>query len=151
MKRVQHRKIRKKRKMTKMIEFSILALILIVIVVIAVFTLSQRKEKVPADQYFEIINPTVDYWRRAPEDPNALFIQGISFTLKAVGGDAHSIIVNVKKGLAEPVLIPELQKNETYWVQVIFKYDVLKYGNETVEIPVEIICDEAEGIINLYF
>ena len=136
--------------MTKMVELSILALILIVIVVIAVFTLSQRKEKVPADQYFEIINPTVDYWRRAPEDPNALFIQGISFTLKAVGGDAHSIIVNVKK-LAEPVLIPELQKNETYWVQVIFKYDVLKYGNETVEIPVEIICDEAEGIINLYF
>lgn len=145
----------KKRKVNKPLLIVSLVAVVIIIITVASFISQQRgfQEKT-AEEYFEILDPTVDYGELIQND-TAVKIYTISFKIKAVGGDAHDVMVQ------------SWARAERYPVGTIFEGEVkaviqmmspppfayLSEKNEDGKFPMEvkITSIEANGFVTIYF
>lgn len=125
----------------------------VIIVLSAVLYLGQLQkgiQKKPADEYFEIIEPTVDHGEPV-ENFTKWKVRAISFTLKAVGGDAHTVIVYFE-GMADALELGDFSENESKWVPVEFSEPgYLIEINEDGKFPIlmKIVSKEAAGYITI--
>jgi hypothetical protein len=148
------RKSRRKTNRKKLI-LPISVVIIIVVIAVAVYIsnpLSAGRNPLPAQDYFTIENSTVDTSDFPESYPN-LIIYELSFTLRAVGGDATGLVVG---SIANSDLkdLGDLAKGESVFVNIqtgSFGYMTRfneEYQGFRVEIP--ITCYEAEGKVVFY-
>lgn len=158
--------MRKRKKKSKRRKKITIALSLFIFcIVVAMFWLYQNKaqstQKKSAAEYFEIFGATVNYGEfRDPtveeggsyENSRVLIIYGLSFQLKAKGGDAHNVVVK-SWGQAEPVPFEVILQNQSVYVEQTSSkaagYLSEKEGGKFT-FKVEIRSDEAEGSIIIY-
>ena len=126
----------------------------IVIVLSVVSYLSQLQgglQKKSADEYFEILSPTVNIGEPV-ENGTKWKVREIAFTLKAVGGDAHTVIV-YSEGMAQPVELGDIPKNVSTYVPIEFPppgYLIEMNEDEKFPMQIEIISKEASGYTTIY-
>jgi len=138
-------------------------LIFAVIVGIGLYQLQAQSRpfvKKQAKDYFEILEPTVnDYDYLNPtvdkggsyENSSTLMVYSISFQLKAIGGDAHSVVVK-SWAQAEMYPIVSISQNQQQYVQQDSSRPFGKpiYKNSTTgyfEFTIGITSEEADGDI----
>lgn len=111
---------------------------------------SQGLPKERAEDYFEVINATVnDGWFESNE--TILFIRVLGFTLKAVGGDAHDVIIQ-STAMSEPrELVQPLLKNQSRYIELAYKYGYMSTRTEKgFPVEIKIWSREAEGTITVF-
>jgi hypothetical protein len=156
------RKRRKERTSYKKIGVVLAVLIpLTIIIVVGLYQLPTQSQTVKkqAREYFEILEPTVDNGEflnptvdqgGSYQNSSRLRIYGISFTLKAIGGDAHSIVVR-SWAQADLFAIEGLAKGEEKYVSQISAYPygmiVEKNSEGVFQWTAKITSEEAEGEI----
>lgn len=109
-------------------------------------------EQKEAKEYFEIINATVD-WGEFRENGSVLMIYQMSFSLKAVGGNATWVTVNHKGYyMAAPVDLGNMTKGEVKYVPLKLTSlgYVVKLTDKGFPITIPVFCEEAEGDITIY-
>jgi len=150
--------MRKKKSRTRKIDNRKLVLLaivcLFVIVTVAAYISqqnNQRPEKKPAEEYFRILEPTINYGEPR-ENGTIWLIYDISFTLQAIGGDASSVVVQ-SWAKAEPVELMDIPKNESRYVKQISSLAYMIQMNEDGKFPmsIRITSREAEGEMIIYF
>ena len=150
--------MRKKKRRTRKTDNKKLVLLVIacffVIVTVAAYISqqdNQGSEKKPAEEYFRILEPTINYGEPR-ENGTIWLIYDISFTLQAIGGDASSVIVQ-SWAKAEPVELMDIPKNESRYVNQISSVAYMIQMNEHGKFPMPILITsrEAEGEITIYF
>jgi len=111
--------------------------------------LSQNPEKELAENYFEIINATVNFgWLK--QNDTVLIIEQLGFMLKAVGGDAHDVIIRSTAMSEAYQEIDPLLKNQTRYIDLYYKYGYMSKRTEKgFPIEIKIWSLEAEGTINV--
>lgn len=138
----------------------------VIIVLAAVIALgvyqNKPQAKKSAAEYFEILDPALtdrEYLEPSiaegggPETSSMLRVYGISFRLKAIGGDAHNVIVE-SWGEAEPVNFDEIRKNQYGAVQQTSPHPygvAIEREDGKFPFPVTIFSSEAEGEIIIKF
>ena len=153
-------KMKRKRRIRKKNKWTLVPVLVIgvVIILVAATLLYQgqpsKPERKEAKEYFEVVNPTVDTFEFR-ENRSVIAIREMSFSLKAVGGDATHVVVNHRGYyLAEPWEVGNMTMGQVVWVPIKFP----PYGPYVVEdwdkgfsIEIPVHCEEAEGniIINL--
>ncbi len=157
---VRRRRQKKTRKNTVILLAILLVFVLIIIVAVSQ---SPPKSKEPADKYFEIFEATVNYgeFQDPPEDEggsyqnsSALIIYDISFKIRAIGGDAHNVVVGSWAKVPE-VYFEEILKDQSAYYsefsQAPFGY-LSRKDKEVGKFPFEvrIRSSEAEGTITIY-
>lgn len=137
--------------MSKLVVLSLAIAVVIVLSAVSYYIIQfGGLENKSADEYFEILSPTVDYGEPV-ENGTMWKVYEMSFTLKAVGGEAHTVIVYVE-GMAEPTELGNFLKDESTWVPIEFpRPGYLIEMNEDGKFPIriEIRCDEASGFITI--
>ncbi len=111
------RKARKSRRKTVII--IALPIIFVAIIALGVYQGTQPTPnpiKKEARDYFQIIEPTVNYAKPIGNDSWILY--QIGFTLKAVGGDAHGVVVRSWAN-SEPVELGTILSNQSRYVELI--------------------------------
>jgi len=145
---------RKRDKSRKKIWIALLVILgFSVILAVAVYQ-GPPKLKKAAAEYFEIINPTVDIGEFVGgngtyENCTGVKISQISFTIRAVGGDAHSL--TVKGWVAEPLGIEVILRGESEYATLYSDTPYLsrKGSNGKFPLPISIVSVEAEGTITI--
>lgn len=138
----------------------------IIIVLAAIIALgvyqNKPQAKKSAAEYFEILDPSLtdrEYLEPSiadgggPETSNVLIVYGISFKLKAIGGDAHNVIVD-SWGEAEPVNFDEMRKNQYESVEQTSPRPLgvrIEREEGKFPFPLRIFSSEAEGEIIINF
>jgi len=156
------RKERRKRTSHKKIGIALAILIPVtIIIVVGIYQLQGQGQlvKKQAKDYFEIVEPTVDNGEfldptidqgGSYQNSSRLRIYGISFTLKAIGGDAHSIVVK-SWAQADLFAIEALAKDQSQYVYQTstppFGMIVEKNSQGIFQWTVKITSEEAEGEI----
>lgn len=105
--------------------------------------------RLPAAEYFEIINPTTDN-AKFVDNRTGLIIYSLQFTLKAVKGPAHEIAI-LSWAFSDIVDVGDLQQGESQFVEVQSSSGYLtteEGGGFPVSIRVTSL--EAEGEITFY-
>ena len=123
----------------------------VIVTVASYMSQYQKPEKKPAEEYFRILEPTINYGEPR-ENGTIWLINDISFTLQAVGGDASSVIVQ-SWAKAEPVELMDIPKDESRYVNQISSVAYMIKMDEYGKFPMSIgiTSREAEGKITIYF
>lgn len=155
----KRKRIKKRKKTRRTVVLLSILLVFAVILVIGLYQLQPIPKK-PASEYFEIFEATVDDGEfRNPsipeggsyENSSVLIVYGLSFKLRAVGGDAHFVVVK-SWATANPVPIDIINKGQYEFVQ---QYSLRPYGlmvekdseSGKFRFTIGIKCSEAEGDI----
>lgn len=141
--------------------YSIFAIMIGIIISSAIYQtqFSPEKEKLPAEDYFEIRDAIVidANWQKSTDE--VLFITQIRFNLTAVGGDTHSILI-YGRGMSSQEDWPylsELKQNETRDITLPTGYpsprSVASRMRPDGKFPFDIKIDSAEasGYITILF
>ncbi len=135
----------------------IVAGIFLILVSIAMFYYLPRNHgelgqtEYEVEEYFNVVNPTVDYGRLVGNE--SVIIYQMSFTLKAVGGDAHYVSVGYgMEGMPRPVDLGNMSKGEAIWVQLSFpsRGYLLEPKDEGLTVSIPIVCEETAGDVKVY-
>jgi len=155
MKRGRNRKTRKK-------TLGLLAILLVFVAIIAVGVYQSRPQpKKPAAEYFEIFEATVNEgeFRDPTEDQggsyqnsSVLIIYGISFKIRAIGGDAHNVIVASWATATEEYFEKIVKGQYAYYTKAATPPAGYLSKKEGGKFPFEVKMrsSEAEGTIKIY-
>jgi hypothetical protein len=122
-----------------------------------------RPSKKPAAEYFEIFEATVnDGEFEMPsvdqggsyENSSILFIFSISYKIRAIGGDAHNVVIK-SWAKADLVDFQVIQKDQWEYVEQtssrpLYGYKSTKDSTGKFPFQAKIVSDEAEGTILIY-
>jgi len=152
------RKRRKRRKSRKWV-WILLAFIIVlgIIIVPRLFQGQSELQKKSAEEYFEIFDATVNDGEfrdgSSYENSSVLIIYGISYKVRAIGGDAHDVIIQ-SWVMAEPVELVTILEGQYEYVEQSsappFGYLAEKAENGMFPFEVKISSHEAEGTITIY-
>ncbi len=148
---------RKKRRKSRKWVWILFAFILLLGIIVVPRLFQSQSERQRADDYFEIFDAAVndgDFKDGSSyEDSSILVIYGISFKLRAKGGDAHDVIIQ-SWAQAEPVDLETILEGQYKYVEQAsvppFGYLTEKAENGMFPFDVEIKSVEAEGTITIY-
>lgn len=145
----------KKRKVSKSVLILSLVVVIAIIISVAIYLNQQQGsfQKRTAEEYFEILNATVDYGDFRQND--TVVIYTISFEIKAVGGDAHDVMVQ-SWARAQNYAVGTILEGETKAVMEMTSnppFGILSRENEDGKFPMEIRITsmEADGYVTIYF
>jgi len=144
-------KRRKKKTNKRTLVFLAIVCLFVIVIVVSYLSQPQRPEKKPAEEYFRIFEPTVNYGEPR-ENGTIWLINDISFKLQAIGGDASNVIVQ-SWAMAEPVELMDIPKGESRYVNQFSSVAYLIKMNEDGKFPmsIRITSTEADGEIIIYF
>lgn len=143
----------KKRKVSKSVLILSLVVVIAIIISVAIYLNQQQGGLRTAEEYFEILNATVDYGDFRQND--TVVIYTISFEIKAVGGDAHDVMVQ-SWARAQSYAVGTILEGETKAVMEMTSnppFGILSRENEDGKFPMEIRITsmEADGYVTIYF
>jgi len=143
----------KKRKVSKSVLILSLVVVIAIIISVAIYLNQQQGGLRTAEEYFEILNATVDYGDFRQND--TVVIYTISFEIKAVGGDAHDVMVQ-SWARAQNYAVGTILEGETKAVMEMTSnppFGILSHENEDGKFPMEIRITsmEADGYVTIYF
>lgn len=143
----------KGKKNKRLIAF-VLLLIFGIIIAIGFYQgqLQLLQPKKPAEEYFELFDYGPDNCQLL-NNGSSLMIYEIHFWIKAVGGDAHSVIAKSWAN-AQPEYVGDIEANQLKFVSQAspsFGYISHRNSDGMYPFPVKLTSREAEGTITIYF
>lgn len=134
--------------------YSFLAVMVAVIVSSAVYQNQTPHPKLAAKDYFGISDAIIVEADMDKSTENQLFINQIRFSLTAVGGDAHHVLVQVggMSAIEDWPQISLLNQNETVSIltpKLTYSYRSIKTADGYFPFTVKIDSNEASGTITI--
>jgi len=134
--------------------YSFLAVMVAVIVSSAVYQNQTPHPKLAAKDYFGISDAIIVEADMDKSTENQLFINQIRFSLTAVGGDAHHVLVQVggMSAIEDWPQISLLSQNETVSIltpELTYSYRSIKTADGYFPFTVKIDSNEASGTITI--
>lgn len=163
----ERKRVKKRKRVNKPLVIVSLAIVIVIsLYVVSYLSQLQRgsQKKLPADEYFEIFEQTVNDGEfldpkldegGSYENSSRLLIFSISYKLRAVGGDAHNVVVG-SWGPTENFEEFEVILNGQYGyveqgsIRTGGGFMTKKAENGKFPFPVKLTSDEAEGTITIY-
>lgn len=135
----------------------ILAASAFVLIVIFIVAISGIKPWTPTDaqEYFSVEGSTVDDLNPLSPDPRnhtLILITGLTFNLKAQGGNAHYVVIRDLAGSGDQGF-DEILQGQVVQVSMQFRQSLTSQWNEEhqgFEVTVRIRSDEAVGSLTFY-
>ena len=148
MRRKKYKRRGKKNTQTLILLLSI-GFVIVVIIAVALYQTQPSQPKQEADEYFEIFDP-VPIWFDVRENGSVLILYEISFKLKAVGGDAHLVIIQ-SWAMGEPQELGTILEGDFKEVTLSSPDGYLSVKMEgKFPVSIRIGSTEAEGKITTY-
>jgi len=116
---MKKKKKTRKTKRTLVVLTSLLVFIVIIIVGVYQTQLAPPPPKVPADEYFVVLNFALEDYELS-KDGEYVKVYLVSFNLKPVGGDAHDVIIKSLAGTQQPEEFPSIGKGVSQFVELEF-------------------------------
>ncbi|MEM3627866.1 MAG: hypothetical protein QXJ11_06235 [Candidatus Bathyarchaeia archaeon] len=151
------RKAKRRRKTRKIYIYSFFTIAITVILIAAIReaqTPKPSRQKVPANEYFEIKDAIPTEWDESRSTNEYLFITQVRFKLTAIGGDAHHVLIIVPgfSPLEEWPYIDEIKQNKTIDItlpKLQYAYRSIKTEDGYFPFTIRIDSDEAYGNITI--
>lgn len=146
---------RKKSKRNRNIIILAASVLILIVILIAAYSGIKPWTQKDAQEYFSVESSTIDDLSSLSPDPwnhTLILITGLTFNLKAYGGDAHYVVVRDLAGSGDQDF-DEILQGQVVQITMQFQQSLTSQWDEEhqgFEVTVRIRSDEAVGSLTFY-